>query len=283
MSLLHPKTIEEHVVSAVKDSPKKTTDLLEELRSSMPVTKQGFYASLRKLKKEEAVVVYKSVVALNTAWIERLIAWTADAQAAYLPQTGESTVLDLKEKESVSYTFTTTAHLDTFWGHTQNILVQETPPNEAVYSYDPHYWFYLARKETEKVLIATITGKGKQFLMTVGGTTALDKALQPEFTGDERQYHMERLFPKKNYYLVVIGSYVTEVFLDEAVAEKVENIYETHTDLNSSALSELTALLSVRARHRIKISRNSLRAKKLKTKLQKPFFIKNESLPDLFD
>lgn len=276
MSFIQPRTSEEVILHLLAKGPIKSIDLLSFVETRIHVTKQAFYAALRKLKKEEAIVIYKGTASLNTAWVERMSDWFDTARAAYLSDSAASSILGLKERESVSYTFADTKHLDTFWGHTQNILVNETPTTESVYSFDPHYWFYIVRKETERRLIDGIVGKGKQFLMTVGGVMPLDKVLKTEFSDDNRQYHMERVFDRKDYYVVVIGNYITEVVLDPKMVEEIEKIYTSYTELTEEAVTSLQKLLSVPARHKIKISRNCRKARMIKTKLAKNFFIKQK-------
>lgn len=276
MSFIQPRTSEEVILHLLAKGPIKSTNLLSFVETRIHVTKQAFYAALRKLKKEEAIVIYKGIASLNTAWVERMSDWFDTARTAYLSDSAASSILGLKERESVSYTFADTKHLDTFWGHTQNILVNETPTTESVYSFDPHYWFYIVRKETERRLIDGIVGKGKQFLMTVGGVTPLDKVLKTEFSDDNRQYHMERVFDRKDYYVVVIGNYITEVVLDPKMVEEIEKIYTSYTELTEEAVTSLQKLLSVPARHKIKISRNCRKARMIKTKLAKNFFIKQK-------
>ncbi|MEK7099939.1 MAG: hypothetical protein AAB883_02260 [Patescibacteria group bacterium] len=274
MSLIDPKTIEEEIVHFLVAGEQTTLTLLHKIDlERRGVTKQGFYAALRKLKGEEVVVVYQGRVSLNTAWIRRMQDTLATLSAAYIPTSESSDILALTEKETVSYTFSTTKHLDTFWGHTQNQIIERTPRSEAVFSYDPHYWFYVARKETEERLIEHITSENRQFLMTVGGETALDRSLKARFATDLRQYHQEKLFPRPEYYVVVIGDYLTEVVLDSRVAAMVDDIYERSTGADSITEKTLARLLTIKAKHRIKISRNARKARELKTKLGKNFFI----------
>lgn len=276
MSLLKPKTIEEHILTALAMGPEKTTVLLANIDPHIRITKQGFYAALRKLKSEEAVVVYKSVVSLNTAWIKAYAKRIQDMQQTYLPGTASAGILDLQEGESVSYTFADTRHLDTFWGHVQNLLVAQTPVTEPVYAYDPHYWFYIARAETERQLVEDIATSGRQFLMTVGGTTLLDKAIRSDFDNDSTQYHLARLFDANNYYLAVIGKYVVEVLLDPSIAEKIDAVYRDSSANNAEAAERLGTLLTIRGRHKIKISLRDRKAQELKARLGKNFFVRKK-------
>lgn len=266
--------MEERVLAGLTNGPKKPAALLKEIDPNILFTKQSFYWALRKLKAEEAITIYKGVVSLNSAWV-RLMAERVRRMEAGYGSPDAPGVLGLREGESVSYTFADMRYLDTFWGHAQNLLVSQTPASEPVYSYDPHYWFYIARKETEEKLVDDIATSGRQFLMTVGGTTPLDKELKREFYDDNRQYHIEKIFDKESYYVVVIGSYVTEVTLDPDIAKRIAHVYETHSAGEAGATTALKELLAVKGRHKIKIGKNSRKAKLLKARLGKPFFIRS--------
>ncbi len=274
MSLLAPQTIEEWIIFYLQAGQKSTEELIAEIRNRKGnITKQGFYAALRKLKKEETVVVYKKTVALNTSWVWDMQNMFAGISREY----GDAVdVLSLGDRESVSYSFQNTRHLDIFWGNLQNTLIRNLPTSHAVYAYDPHYWFYIARKETELKLLKQITETGRQFLITVGGNTWLDQETRKEFRSEMLQYHIRPLFKQNTYYVVVIGDYVTEVFLDESVAKKVEEIYSSTTKISPETMAELHRLLSVRSRSRLRISRNSRKAHEIRAKLGKSFFTKAE-------
>lgn len=277
MSLLRPATVAEAIMNQLKNGERKTTQVLKDLSVfEGGITKQAFYSALRKLKNEEVVVVYGGRVAINTAWVLDMRELVAQMERSYLPENIEADLPALSQKESVSYLFSNSRHLDVFWGHSQSQIIRRTPASEPVYSYDPHYWFYIARKETESKLIDEITSTNRQFLMTVGGVAPLDKVLRADFSGDLRQYNMQSVFPKRNYYVVVIDDYITEVWLDENMTNLIDEIYERSEVLDDVVRKNFEKLLTIKARHRIKISRNARKAQVLKKKLGKDFFVRLE-------
>lgn len=275
MSFLHPKTIEERIVLLLKHGGIGTRDLLARLQSNGgKVTKQGFYAALRRLKAEDTVVVHKKTAALNTTWIQKMRDQLAQIDNAYAAGGDVADVLALADKESISYSFHSIQQLDAFWGHTQNIVIRATPVGEPVYTYDPHYWFYIGRKETEHALVDEVTSLGKQFLMTVGGDTPLDKAIRSDFNTDLRQYHIQRLFDDDTYYVVVIGDFIFETRLDNRASELIEEIYQHNTEITGIVSQMLGQISKMRVRSKVKISRNRTRAMKLKAKMSKNFIVK---------
>ncbi len=278
MSFINPHSIEELIIAGLKDGEKESIDLLTDVRESRPkTTKQGFYAALRGLKAEEAVSVRGKTVALNTTWIRRMQDVMAELATAYLSSEESFGLLSLKDKERASFYFNNSVSLDVFWGHSQNIFLHATPAYEPEYCYDPHYWFYIARPETEKRLLQEITGHGRQFLISIGGSDPLDRQIKSDFSTDLLQYNLDRIFEKENYYITVIGDYITEVFLDEDVAAAVDAIYKRHDVITDEVRTRLEELSKRRARHRIRISRDAARAASLKKRLGRHFYIISES------
>jgi hypothetical protein len=277
MSFLKPKTIEEIILYLIESGEKSTASLLAEVRQFRKrATKQAFYSALRKLKVEEAVVVYRGTVALHTTWINDMRSVVEKITETYTGQSEPFSMLSLTDKESVSYSFSTIRHLDSFWGHAQTMLIAHTPQNEAVYAYNPHYWFYIARANTERKLLKEIAKKKRQFLMTVARNAKLDSAIARDFKTDLLQYCMRKAFDTpNNYYVTAIGSYVIEVFLDKKLAGTIEKIYQKYEKITPEAVGEMESLLAIRARNKIKISRNKSKAEKIRKRLSKNFFVKD--------
>ena len=193
--------------------------------------------------------------------------------ATYLDSPYMPDMLSLHEKESVSFTFSNSKTLDTFWGHAQSLLLTRIPVSEPIYAYDPHYWFYVARPETEEQLIQNIERSGRQFLMIVGGNTELDKKLQKRFNSPLLQYHRMKMYPDMSYYVSVIGDYILEITLDHHISEKVEEVYSQTTETPEKARNTLLGLLELKSRNKIRISRNHSKATTLKKKFNPYFYL----------
>ncbi len=274
MTLINPHSIEELIIACLQDGERESVELLDEIRAKRAnTTKQGFYAALRLLKSEETVSVRGKTIALNTAWIRRMQEITASMAVAYLSREESFGLLSLQDKERASYYFNNSVSLDVFWGHSQNIFLYATPDHEPEYCYDPHYWLYIARPETEKRLLREITGRGRQFLISIGGSDPLDRQIKSDFATDLLQYNLDRIFEKENYYITVIGDYITEVFLDEDIAAAVDVIYKECAVITADVRMRLEELSKRRARHRIRISRDAARAALLKKRLGRHFYI----------
>ena len=273
MNLLKRTNIESIIVYLLQSGEKKTTDLLAETRTlRRHTTKQGFYAAVRKMKREEVVVIYKKKVALHTTWIKEMQEAVEHLSQNYMHESNSFDALSLADGEHASYSFSNLNHLDIFWGHSQNILSRKSP-TEPIYAYDPHYWFYIARQESEKKLLKSLVKHKQQFLIAVGGKTPLDKHVKTEFNNKYVQCNLENIFTRPNYYITIIGEYITEVFLDQSVSKKIDHLYQKHTVLSPELISELKTLLSIKSKNRIKITRNKSKANILKKKMGANFYV----------
>lgn len=273
MDMISPKSIAEYIVYSLSEGPKSTHELLAAVQEKRPATKQGFYVALRELKEEEVLVLYRRTASLNTAWIGRMQESVNSIAQAYLSPTYLPDILSLQEKESLSFVFTNSRTLDSFWGHAQSLLLKQTPATDAIYSYDPHYWFYLARKDTEERLIRDIERSGRQFLMMVGGDTELDRLVHKRFSNDKLQYYRKKIFPDPSYYVSAIGDYLIEVNLDPHISKRVEEVYSSKNVFQVGIESTLVPLLELKSRNKIRITRNKSRARALKKKFAPYFFI----------
>lgn len=274
MDLLKPRAIEDLILLIIQKGEQNTGDILRNIQNIRKnTTKQAFYSALRKLKSDEVVVVYKGSVALHTTWIRNMQEKIDQMAQAYSVGLDAFSVLSLANQESISFIFYNSRALDSFWGHSQNILMYNTTPGEPIYSYDPHYWFFIARQDSERKLLKEIVRNKRQFLMAVGGADYLDKVIKREFNNDHLQYSFKKVFEKDNYYLTVIGDYITEVWLDPAIARKVETIYKQANRADEETEVALKKLLEIRSRNKIRITRNRAKAERIKNKLKKDFYI----------
>ncbi|MDB5259330.1 MAG: hypothetical protein JWO73_538 [Candidatus Taylorbacteria bacterium] len=275
MNLLAPKSVEDIILSLLQHGERKTTELLMEVGEMRPnTTKQGFYAALRKLRAQEIAIVYKGVASLHTTWIGEMRDKIASIAQAYTLKPDAFDIFSLKEKESLSYTCYTPQQLDSFWGHIQTLIMHTTAPREPIFTIDPHYWLYIARRKTELRCLEEIHRSGRQFLIIVNKDAKLDRAIKRDFVGDNSvQYHIEKVSGKNSRYVSIIGNYVIDVTLDPAIADRIEKIYAKHENVNPNLVHELQSLLEIRSRSKIKISRNRARAAKFRSSMSQYFYI----------
>lgn len=276
MSKQKTKNLEACILDGLRTGPRKTVELIADLQKKRPgTTKQGVYAALRSLRSQEKVAVHGKRVALNSVWVDRMLDYFTVAREHYASG-GRGDFLDLADGEKVQYFFRDPVQTDTFWSHAYAILSNAVSFDRPLYLYNPHDWFLLARHENERALIDAVLKTNRQYYMTVGHRTPLDRAIANEFDGERAQYHMadEPPFQKENYYLNIFGDYLIEVFIDTKIAAQLDAFYAKHKDYNPAAQEELAKIIQSRGRSKLVISRNAKKASRLAAMLKKSFYIK---------
>ncbi|MEI8223897.1 MAG: hypothetical protein WCG20_02120 [bacterium] len=279
MNILKPQSIEEYIVSLLQKNSRSGSELLTAIQSKRPgTTKQALYASLRKLRSDEIVVVHKMRISLSSIWVTKMAEFFTLAKHFYTKTTTtDEGFLNLEDGDRVTYSFKNPNVTDIFWGHAFDILAEITPITEPVFLYNPHDWFMLARPETEKLLFKKFAKAGKQLLILVGDAKPLDKYIIKEFDGTIAQYHPtnELVFDKRNYYVNIFDDFIIEVHLDEITTKKIDEFYNTANDWNPENEAVLKKIIANEGKNKLTISKNRKKAEHLKKIFRKYFYIKS--------
>lgn len=275
MDLSTPHTTEEVLLRTLGNRALNGESLLLEAQKVKPsFTKQALYQLLRRLIDREIVVKHGKQFSLSQVWILKMNDFFASAQKRYgLGEQSGNDFLSLSDGDKINYTFKSSADADKFWGHAFSLL-GDTLTNEPLYIYNPHEWFFFARKESEEFLFKDLQNKNQQVWLLCGGTTALDKYSAKYFDGRVLQYHMtsEEIFEARNYYVNIFNDYIIEARLDEKTADGVDRFYQETSSWNESVDEKMLTLVS-EGKTQITISRNKKKADKLK-RVFTPYFYK---------
>ncbi len=273
MDLKNPQTIEEVIIKALGDKALSGEVLLSECQKlKKGFTKQALYQLLRKLIVKEVVVKHGKLFSLSQIWVLKMKDFFSLAQKHYgLEEQGDD-FLSLSDGDKVIYSFKSPVEADKFWGHAFNILGGNLLGKEPLYIYNPHEWFFFARKESEEFLFQELQKRNQKVWLICGGKTLLDKHITKYFDGSILQYYMteEVIFEARNYYLNIFGDYIIEARIDESVAKQVDSFYHEHDKVTEKTSQILTSLLT-QGKTNLTISRNKNKAEKLK-KLFAPYF-----------
>lgn len=277
MLLTKENSIEDSICTLLQLGPMGTTALIEHIQQQRPkTTKQGVYAALRQLRRDEIVVMHVKKASLNVRWLKQMDQFFSIAEQHYAEgDFGRDNFLNLKDGEKIAYFFSSPTETDQFWGHALVILAESSTSGDApVYLYNPHEWFLIARHASERAFIDIISKK-RRFLLTAGAKTPLDRAVAGEFDGDRSQYHMldHPLFSKSNYYFNIVGDFLIEVWIDTSIAASIETIYQGEEKNPDAVRDALIKIVGGKGRSKLVISRNAKKAERLKRLLKKNFYI----------
>jgi len=273
MDLSNPKTIEESLIAHLAKKGATGGELLNIARTHKNTfTKQALYHTLRQLAEQEIVVKHGKQFSLSQLWITRMSDFFAIAGKQYgVDERAGNDFLSLSDGDKISYSFKSPVEADKFWGHAFNIL-SGILRDEPLCIYNPHEWFFFARKESEEFLFQELQKRNQKVWLICGGKTELDKYTAKYFDGSILQYYMSEdpLFEARNYYLNIFGDYIIESRIDEGVAKQVDNFYNSNKSVTKTTTQMLTNLLT-QGKTSLTISRNKKKADKLK-KIFSPYF-----------
>lgn len=269
-----PATIEEVIIAELSRSSRSGEVLLKSAQlHKKGFTKQALYLTLRKLIQKEVVIKHGTLFSLSQPWLQKMSLFFTIAGKQYGNRSESNEILRLSDGDKVVYSFKSAPEADKFWGHAFHVFGIFLAGKEPIYMYNPHEWFFFARKESEEFLFLDAQKRNQKIWMIVGGTSTLDKHTGKYFDGSILQYYMteEVLFEARNYYLNIFGDYIIEARLDEKVAEKVDEFYKTHTKVTEETTKLLTALLT-QGKTTITITRSKKKADKLKKVFKQYFY-----------
>jgi hypothetical protein len=271
------QNIENLVIQIIQKGSSATNDLIEKISDSRPgSTKQGVYRVLRKLKKEEKVVIHGKLVSLNLHWVKKQEEFFSLAQYFYSDKFGASSgFINIDEGDKVIYFFKNLNLLDSFLSHAFHIFTEITEPEIPFYVYNPHEWFYYARRESEESLVQALEKRGKQVFILSTHSEKLDRDLKKIYQGDLFQYHilLKPLHKKNNYYFAIFDNYLVEFFLDEEIVREVDEFYKKTKVFDRSTAKGLADICLKTGKNKVIISKNSRKAEKLKKPFKKYFFL----------
>lgn len=266
-------SIEDAVIKLLQKGSLPISELIDKVDSLRHgATRQGVYRVLRKLKREEKIVIHKKSVSLNLQWLRRMSEYFSVAQYYYSPKhSSPDFFLNLEEREKIVFTFKTLLDLDIFASHVIHMLTEIMEEHEPVLAFNPHEFFSYGRREAEKMLFEAMREMKKQVFILSSHENPLDSALKKQFDGTSVQYHIVPTVPfdKGNYYFNVYGDYLLEFILDTRVGDELEAFYAKTVVFDDQAEKELSEIFVHKGRHKLTITKN-----KRKTGVYKKFFSK---------
>lgn len=276
MSIHTTSSIEQCLLQALQHGPRRVVGIILELKELRPgTTKQGVYAALRILKKQEKVVLHRGRASLNSAWVSSMASFFSVAEQYYRnEESGDGNFLHLQDGEKISYSFKNAVLTDAFWGHAFHLLVATEQLDTPIYLYNPHQWFLIARQKSEKELIAFVQKNKRQYLLTVSSSYPLDKHIAILFDGERSQYYMRNtpLFAKNNYYMNIIGDFIIEVWIDKDVANNIDDLYTSSGSYSEQTKKELEKIIALQGKTKMVISKNKRKADTYKNMMKKHFY-----------
>ena len=271
------KSVEEAVLNILQKGTLLGTEIVRQtslLRTD--TTKQAVYRVLRKSKKEEKIVIHGKSVSLNIQWLKAMGEFYSLAEFYYSGSSGE-TFLNLKGRDKIIYSFKNLNLLDAFGIHALHMMGMVTEKHTPLFAYNPHEWFFWARREAEQMFVEAMHKDDRQLFLVSSHSDPLDLELRKYYQGDLLQYHIveKPLLPKDNYYFVVIGDYLMEVYFDEKIVAELDEFYKTTKTWSEESKLALQKIVLKSSKNKLVISKNRRKIERYKKMLSPFFFIKS--------
>lgn len=271
---LQNKTIEEkalHYFLTAENTAKAFKKHLES--EGLKITIQGIYKSLNKLLKEEVLVKNKKKFSVSREWIERLITELG----------GTDQYIDLKDGESILYSFETLNQLDAYWKHIIASINREYP-EDPMFFYEPHeIWIFQEnRGESQEYFLKNLNKNKRQGFMRIGGNTSGDMEYKKRFQGEFLQIDTSDKKPIDNF-MTVVGDYLITTKLPRKTLEQIENIFSKNLSWENMR-NTLGEILDKKQKVKFYLEKNKEKAKKYRKKIAENFYVPQDLIKkyDLF-
>lgn len=283
MILTEQKNTEEIIVEILSGGPIKTADLIQKIKKiKQGITKQTVYSALRKLRKEEVVIMYKKEAMLNQAWILKLYDFLENTDKNYIFAHKKSGYIEgvnqLSEGDKITYHFKDFRTLDIYWAHIFFVILKKVDKKAPIFIFNPHEWFLLIRDEPEQKAFEWLKKERRPTFLTLGHETPLDKLIVKEYSSKTVSVAIDTKtnYPD-DYYVAVVDDYVLETKFDASMAREINRVYKAAQSPGEKVIGAVREIISKKYKAKVIVSKNKNKAEKIKKKLAKNFFIPKES------
>lgn len=262
------ESIEDSIIRLLSRGKVTPSELIELVNNDgKNVTIQAVYKALRYLIKASVVVKSGKKLEISQEWIDTLNSTFSTHTA--LPQ--------LADGEAATYNYKSLVNLDAYWKHLMIALDVELK-DDPIFLYSPyHIWYHISERMQSEADYFNSFQKNKHFgFFVIGNSTALDQAFKKKFQSDYLQIDAwSKTSLKESDYLTVVGDYIIYTILDKKLVMAINSYYNSPLS-QTEASEKLNLVLSAPNKSKIKIERNAQKAKRLRKKLFKNFYLTKE-------
>ncbi len=263
------ETVEDIIIRLLSKGKTTPLELHEQIvADGENVTVQAVYKALRYLIKDSVVVKSGRNVEISQEWVNTLSS-TFNTQTT-LPQ--------LADGEAAVYNYKSLVNLDAYWKHLMRAL-DDKLGNYPVFLYNPfQIWYHISeRTQSEDEYYESFAGKKHYAFVVLGNNSKLDQDFKKKFHNDYLQIDTwAKSTLKENSYLTIIDDYIVDTILDGKLTLAIKTYYEASSTNSEEAKEQLNKVLSSTNKSKIKIERNAKKARVLRKKLFKNFYLPKE-------
>lgn len=261
---------ERFIILELSTGIKTAINLVDLYISKFPQSsKQSIYVALRKLLKKEVVAgSSKKGLSLTRSWIDSLNEFTSSIS------TDNDPIVNLKDKESFTYTFNNLTVCDIFWDHAVRVMLPTTNKATPLVFINPHQWFFVAREKSEESFWNHLNSEGFISLMCVSGNTPLDYYIGSTLFSTTQNLKFSPVDDKKlkvSTYINVIGEYIITVILNKKISSEIDAWYKNTNKITEHTKQTINTIINQKGMAKMNILRDSKKADMYRKKYQKYF------------
>lgn len=272
MIFSNKESVEDSVIRLISNGIETPFDMYEAITvEGKGVTLRAVYKAIKFLIKSSIVVKSGKKLAISQEWIDTL---TNSLKNQYA-------IPSLIDGESATYKYKSLANLDSYWKHLTKSL-REQYADYPVFLYSPYnIWLHVNdRQESQLEYYRAFKQKQRYGFYVIGNHSKLDLEFKKDLQNDFLQidnWHKSSF--KQNEYVTIVKDYVVTVKISDNLSTIVREFYNTSSEKNDN---KLNAILDVPDTARVKLERNAKKAKRLRKKLFKNFYMPKK-IKDKFD
>jgi len=264
--------VEDKVIRELLEGEKTAKVLVNSLqKQNFPVTIQGVYKALKTLISEEIVIKRGKTYSLLEEWRKKIV--------EHFEQNTNQILLG--EGEIIQFDLSSLIHLEQQW---KNVILplHNKNKNFPIFFYNSYYiWPYISenRKRSELQYYQSFLEDKKFAFSLVGNNDSKETETKKIFQNEFVQWALgEKIFPDTDYP-TIFADYIITTRISKQITEKIEEVYKT-SDTLEELEDNLQKIGIEKKKVKLIIERNKEKAKKLRKKLSKEFFVPQELIQE---
>lgn len=266
------ESVEDKVIRELLGGEKTAKVLINSLqKQNFPVTIQGVYKALKTLISEEIVIKRGKTYSLLEEWRKKVIEHFQQNTNQLLLGEGETIQFDLKSL----------IHLDQQW---KNIILSlhKTYQNFPIFLYNPfNIWMHLGgtRKQSEEKYYKSFEENKVYGFLGIKYQNKADIEFKKDFQNEYFQVAFSDPLFSDTDYPTIFADYIITTRISKQITEKIKQVYTSNTTIEE--LEENLQKIGIEKKKvKLIIERNKEKAKKLRKKLSKEFFVPQELIKE---
>lgn len=262
------KSLNEEIIHCLSFGPKRISSLVAEVATNNKTTIQGVYKALRILKNTETVTIHKKIVSLSIIWVEGKIKELQKISDAYKAN-DYIKELQLGNKKSLKFKFSTFYELDLFWTHLFIVTEGAVPTTSPIYMIIPHDWFLYLRSSSDTAWVNKLAQTKRPSKMIITHAFNLDKKIaahRKKKLGKLFEYcfNLNPLKQSEEEYYNIVGPWVFVAKIDKTVSRLISNFLKKSAgDFNEKDLQFLDSVIKMRGNFTLTVSYSERKASSL--------------------